>query len=501
MIAKRLPLRMIIAALIACAAAPAGAVAPAGRFDRQAWQQDLAQLRAELERAYVNLAWMGAPESGVDVPRLWRRAQASLAAATDDEEARRAIRAFVAGFEDGHFSELPAQSRSAPAEPEPAPPALDADDPKSGCAALGFASTAPVAFSLPFERLPGFRLLSDGLAAPFRAGLAPLPDGRTIGVIRIQNFRPTPFPAVCLDAWNSLRSNGAAVTAEAIAEAAERGWFAALARQLGALRTLGSAAVIVDIGTNSGGNDSGDWTARLVTNRAVASARMAAVDAPIAARYFDEQIAELDAVRPAARDAEARAAVDRARAFFARRKAAIGKARCDLSWVWRERRTWDPDACNRTIDSGFASGFAAGLPRGAYGSSEVASRISWPSRIEAHFGAWTGPVYVLINGRSYSSAEMFAAVMQDNRIGRLIGEKSGGDGCGFMVEAEPLVLAHSRLRFRLPNCMRLRADGSNEVAGVTPDLPLPQIEGESTRARAARALRLIGDDLGAAPPR
>jgi hypothetical protein len=62
-----------------------------------------------------------------------------------------------------------------------------------------------------------------------------------------------------------------------------------------------------------------------------------------------------------------------------------------------------------------------------------------------------------------------------------------------MVEAEPLVLPHSQLRFRMPNCVRLRADGSNEVAGVAPDIRIEAVEGESARARATRLLRAVSE--------
>ena len=68
-----------------------------------------------------------------------------------------------------------------------------------------------------------------------------------------------------------------------------------------------------------------------------------------------------------------------------------------------------------------------------------------------------------------------------------------------MTDGPPLILAHSRLRFRIPNCLRLRADGTNEVAGIAPDFPLPPTDGESARARAAHAVRIAATDAGFAP--
>jgi hypothetical protein len=219
------------------------------------------------------------------------------------------------------------------------------------------------------------------------------------------------------------------------------------------------------------------------------------VAAPVSAGYFDEEIASLDAGIAARPSGAAIAALQEARKFFVRQKAALTETRCDLSWVWRERRPWDVDGCTRIVAAGYAGGPLPGLPRGAFGDAGIAGRLSWPSKVDTHFGAWTGPVYLWTNGRTYSSAEMFAAVMQDNGVARLIGERTGGDGCGFMVRSDPLVLTHSQLRFRIPDCMRLRANGADEVAGISPDIPLPAREGESARARAARALRLIQQDV------
>jgi len=50
----------------------------------------------------------------------------------------------------------------------------------------------------------------------------------------------------------------------------------------------------------------------------------------------------------------------------------------------------------------------------------------------------------------------------------------------------------------MPNCMRLRADGSNEEAGIAPDIPILPTEQESDRARADRALAAIAKDMAQA---
>jgi len=464
-------------------------------YDPAAWRADFEQMKVELQARYVNLAWMGSYESGIDTPSLVRRTEVALNAARSDEEAREAFRAFVAGFHDGHLSELAtlATSKSAPS-PEPDRAELDPDDPVSGCAALGHASTANVAFSAPFESLPGVRLLGDGQDSIFRIGLSNVADKR-IGLVRIQTFRARGFPQACRRAWVKAMAAGTPITRSAINKAAGRLWLQDLADQLRALKAAGAQAVIIDVGANPGGDDSGDWIPRLLTSKPIASSRLLVVDAPAGAVYLDEEIDDLTDALNAKPGPRAAADLQTALATFKDRKASVGTARCDLSWVWRTRRAWRDITCRRVIDAGYADGPLPGLPAHAYGDERTEQALAWSTAVQDLYGAWSGPTYVLTDRKSFSSAEMFAATMQNNGAAKVVGVRTGGDGCGFMGEVPPIILAHSRLRFRTPNCMRLCADGSNEVAGISPDLAVEPTEGESDRARAVRILQTVAADL------
>lgn len=469
-----------------------GAPAP---YDAAAWRADFAQMQAALQARYVNLAWMGSYESGIDVPSLVRRTEAALDAAHSDAEAREALRSFVAGFHDGHLSPLPTQEPATATAAEPDKATLDPEDPISGCAAMGYTSTASVAFSLPFESLPGVHLLGDGQASMWRVGMAES-NGHRIGLIRIQAFRARAFPQTCQRAWAQARKAGAPITRGDIGQAARQLWLQELADQLKALRAAGADAVIIDVGNNGGGDDTGDWIPRLFGTRPIASSRLRVVDAPEGQLYLDEEIDGLTEALGAKPAPKAKADLEHALAAFKARKASLGKTPCDLSWVWHEQRAWRDVGCRRVIDAGYADGPLPGLPTHAYGDKTTEQTLAWSTIVQDLYGTWTGPAYVLTDGKTYSSAEMFAATMQDNRVAKTIGTRTGGDGCGFMGDVPPLVLTHSRLRFRVPNCMRLRADGTDEVAGIAPDLPVAPAEGESDRARAARVLRTVAAEMG-----
>jgi hypothetical protein len=489
---------LLIAFSAAAALTASTALAAQPVFDRAAWMEDYAYLKHQAEALYANLAWMGSPQSGVDVPELDRRTLKDLSDATTDEEARRAIHEFVLSFHDGHFSELgDVQARPAgAAKPvEPPKPELKPGDAATGCAALGYASTARVVFSAPFESLKGFQLEADGLSSVFRAGTIDDGAGGRLGVVRIQNFRATPFPAACMIAWQTLAKTGKPIDEDGLEDAAKDAWFKALADQLKRFKAEGVRAVIVDIGANSGGDDSGDYAVRLFTDRPVRSTPVWMAAAPPAVAYFDGETDDLKRGLAHNPTEAGRQALEAAMAAMQAGKARLAAVHCDLSWTWHERRPWRLDGCNRLVAIGTAGGPSEALPAGAFGNPDTASRLSGASSVDAYWGAWTGKVYVLTSATSYSSAEMFAAEMQDNGVARTIGVKTGGDGCGFMTDSEPVVLPHSRMRFRMPNCVRVRRDGSDEVAGIRPDLPITPLEGESERGRAQHIVTTIVRDL------
>jgi len=466
-------------------------------FHRELWTEDYAFLKSTLKQSYANLAWFASPQSGVDLPGLDRRTRRILDSAENEDDARSAILAFVAGFHDGHFEQVPTEEPSA-GKSNPPPAAFDDMDPASGCAALGYAPVRSIAFSLPLDALRGSSIESDGLSRVFRAGIVQSASGTRFGVVRIPRFRPQDAPpSSCIEKWNAWRKTGQPIKVDVLKDQIQHDWFQILAAQLSRFRGEKVAAVIVDVGGNTGGNDSGDWAARLFTPRDVHSARLLLAAAPSANAYFDE---ELQGIREALEkhpeaSAQTQHVLREAISHFEQRKSDIASRSCDLSWAWREQRPWNPAGCSGLIDAGFASGELDYLAAGSMEAEDLASAVYWPAAVDRLRGAWSGPVYILTDGKTASSAEMFSAVMQDNGVAKIVGTNTEGDGCGFMDDAAEVVLPHSRLRFRVPNCVRLRRDGTDEVAGIKPDLPVLPTEGEDARARAARMLELIDADL------
>jgi hypothetical protein len=495
LVTKTVTALVIVAMLLSLAIGGALAQSTGGAaFSREEWLADYSYLKLQLEREYSHLAWFGSPQGGVDLPALDRATRSALERATSNAEASAAITAFVAAFHDGHFAPTPAPRSSSPASTEP-PTVERAGDARTACAAFGYLPITRVAYSLPFESLPGFALISDGFTDPFRAGVIDQ-DGRRLGLVRIPRFRPAEFPAVCERAWASLRARGVDPTRDAVLEVINAEWLRALAARLTQLQTRNITALLIDVGGNGGGNDLGDWAVRLFTREPVRSAPLLLSASGVAIPYFDEQLADLKrALNSNANLPEVtRTALVRAIAEFNQRKQQATGPPCDMSWVWREQRAWGTSPCTRLIGSGFASGALEYAEPGSIDARAVRA-LYWPAIADSLRGAWTGPTYILTDANTGSAAEMFSALMRDRGIAKTVGTRTFGLGCGFMDYNDPILLPHSKRAFRVPNCVRLRGDGTDEVAGISPDLPTPAQPGESARSVALRTLRTVVSDL------
>ena len=463
---------------------PAAVPSTVSSFDRQLWLKDYSFLKEQLEHSYANLAWFASTQSPMDLRRLDQRTLKALGDAEDSEEAKAAILAFVESFHDGHLSPISVLQPAPSAFPKPPNPDWDKLSPTEGCAAMGFAPARSVAFSLPFESLVGFTFESDGISRVFRAGTVTTSHGLRIGILRIPRFREKDGPPwLCIQEWTARCNAGLPITADSLQEKITDAWLETLAAQLRQFQKSGVGAVLVDVGGNPGGNDTGDWAARLFTPDNVHSARLYMAASVAAGAYFDEQIQGIRETldRHPEAGSESKDALLSAIAAIERRKTEVAERSCDMSWAWCERRPWNLTGSSRLIEAGLFSGQVDYLPAGAMGNRDLASAIYWAATADPWRGAWSGPVYVLTDGGTGSSAEMFSAIMRDNGIAKIVGTPTGGSGAGFMGDSPPIELPHSRLRFQAPNCVRLRADGTDEVAGIQPDLPVIPRQGEDAR--------------------
>lgn len=85
---------------------------------------------------------------------------------------------------------------------------------------------------------------------------------------------------------------------------------------------------------------------------------------------------------------------------------------------------------------------------------------------------WTGPLAVIVDRNTASAAEEFATWLQDNRRAKIGGERTYGAGCGYMDGGNAFNFRAAPMHLMIPNCSRIRRDGTNEIEAVTPDVPI-----------------------------
>ena len=195
------------------------------------------------------------------------------------------------------------------------------------------------------------------------------------------------------------------------------------------------------------------------------------------------------------RDASAAAGSDRAMllrfADQAHAKAAIAAMPCASGplWLGQEHRcSW--------LGSGFsAAGPLASANPLALRGKPWAQDIFTPMEFPYEEGVWRGPLMVLVDGATESSAEEFAAVLQDNHAALIIGTVTFGAGCGHTDGSEPTRLRYSGATLALPDCVYLRANGTNEVRGIVPDLLIGFRRSDSLKHRSADVLTRLPEAL------
>jgi len=103
-------------------------------------------------------------------------------------------------------------------------------------------------------------------------------------------------------------------------------------------------------------------------------------------------------------------------------------------------------------------------------------------------GDWSGPVMVLADRNTASAAEDLVAWLQQNKVARVIGERTMGAGCGYVDGGTRTQLRASHFDVLMPNCARYLDDGTNEIEGIAPDVAIDMhLDDKAAQARALAA--------------
>ncbi len=451
-------------------------------FDSKPWLEDFSQVRAALIAGYANLQW-AVSDRGADLPELFNETASRIEAAQNESEARAAFESFARRIGDGHiaFRWKPRGAPKAGARP-------------GFCRALGY---DPQMFGQPVVTYaPGYRRLITPQSGQFPIGLIDA-WGHHIGILKIGLFEPQATPALCVAAVEALAIAHDKPCDEACATRISR-WAHNrmtddLAAQLRALKAAGADVLVVDIANNGGGSEWAEAAARMLTPKRLSAERIAFPRSPGWVAAWREQEADL---RKYAADA---GADDKAMllklADQVHARAVAAATRCKGEALWHGLRS----GCTWLLDGFYASGLVASADPATLRGKPFAETLFTPMQYPFIEGVWRGPLIVLVDRNSYSAAEEFAAELQDNHAAVIIGEPTGGAGCGHMLEGAEVTLKNSGAVLEMPDCVRLRAvDRSNEIRGVEPDVLVGFTPRDGVRLKVRRFIAKLREAVALA---
>jgi hypothetical protein len=429
--------------------------ADAKPWDPKRWIADLEQVRETFSTKYANLEW-AVFQREADLPQLFADTEARINRASNDWDARSALERLARRLGDGHVVfEWPRSGGHATAA---------ARTPQEQCTALGYDArirAAPLA-----ANAAGYQALSTPQSDEFPAGVIFL-GSRRIGVLQIGVFTPQGFPALCQSALRELAISADKPCDDACSDRIEA-WSSNqlthdLTAQLRALKDAGAEVLVVDVAGNGGGSEWAEAVARMVTHIRLRSEEMEFVRGEHWAKSFADDEASLRRFADQASGPERALLLNLADEVEGRRKVALTP--CDSAPLWQDAHP----KCSWLGQGFYGSGFLASADPSQLRGKPWASLLFSPMEFPYEEGVWSGPLIVLVDRNTGSAASEFAAVLQDNHAAVIMGEPAGA-GCGHTNGGTPTTLANSKATLEVPDCARLRADGSNEVMGIQPDV-------------------------------
>jgi hypothetical protein len=441
-----------------------------GNYASGPWLEDFHQLLSEMSAHYANLDW-AIRDRHMNLPMLRQETETKLSEAKSEREARRILNQFLESFGDGHLE----ISWSKPEDP-PAPtkPGL--------CERLGY--TAHVSPGLDFSVLPSFTPVRSEDSAFFPAGLLRLDDGRLLGTLRIALFTEHAYPEVCEQAVHKLNiardAECDASCGRRIGDETANLLTAALVRLENALRQAGATALLVDVTHNGGGSDWVEAPPRALSPVSLDESRLGFIRHEHWTKQLQEQLQDVEADIK-----NNRGPADVLEDAAKKLRSAIEESGrpCNRVDVWQAGKI----NCSLVVDNVlFTSGILAYAEPGSFAALQSKTTLFHPARYEYEQEPDKLPLYVVIDHDTWSAAEYFAALLQDNQAAIILGEITGGAGCGYTNGGIPTRLRNSGAEVKMPDCVRLRADGSNEVNGITPDVAVPWAERDSPYQRAKK---------------
>jgi len=446
-------------------------------FDPKPWLEDLAQMRQAFSDKYVNFEW-AVFERQADMSGLFADTQKRVETASNDADARAAFDRLLRRIGDGH---------------------LELQWPKSGATKLAAAIDACTNYdpanggALVAALAQGYVSLDTPQSAIFPAGVITLGQ-RRVGVIKIAEFDPSATPVLCREALAALSipaekpcNDTCSARIDAWAQVRMNEDFIG---QIEALKAARIDALLVDVAGNGGGTEWSAAAARMLTPIRLKSGGYRFMRGP----HWVRKLGNLE--NNLRKAAESAAPEDRALLLKFADQTAQSKSdaatHCDAAPFWEGKRP----ACSFLAEGPV---FLQSADPATLRGKSWAPLVFSPMEYQYSEGIWRGPLIVLVDSGTASASEGFAGELQDNHAALIMGEHTYGAGCGHTDGGTPTTLKNTDAVLQVPDCVALRADGSNAIGGLVPDVLVgfrrmdgPRLKAVAFLAKLPEALERVG---------
>jgi hypothetical protein len=256
------------------------------------WLQDYEFIKKSLVEGYSNLDWVK-NEGKIDIVSLDKKTKEALAKATTKNEVKTILDNFLSAFNDGHLELFQSNNSSSTENTEKINSKTTGKD---LCSYIGNANVSTEKFSLPFEKLTSFKLISSK-NDPFTIGLFKLENGKQFAVLRISVFSPDFYVRNCEEIWdiykNSLTAECGDSCLNNFSLTLANSLLEKLNQQLQILQKNKFESLIVDIGDNGGGTNWVESIARTLTSKRLNASKFALVRHPKSVEIFESDFKEI----------------------------------------------------------------------------------------------------------------------------------------------------------------------------------------------------------------